>query len=307
MSNSFPTVILAMSLLLLSGCNESESNSKELTTFDQEKIAALIKKTEDNMIFVKGGTFQMGDFGPIDEGTNGLPYSVDKNNKPLHTVTLDSYSISATQVSYDDFDTYTLATGKKPINNSGIEKKYRAPNVPAGVTWYQANDYCSWLSANTDSTYKLPTEAQWEFAARSRGQLYIFGTDDGTYERGKNIPTREEIRRSTKSNSLTSPSIIKSIPSNPIGIYQMGLNGFEWTNDWYSENYYNTSPQLNPQGPDSGSKKVERGGGLGEGTTAKFTFNRRSSLPDASFIAPNDKLETGAMREHTFRCISITK
>ncbi len=249
----------------------------------------------------------MGDFGPIDEGTNGLPYSADKDNKPLHTVSLDSYSISATQISYDDFDIYTLATGKQTINDSGIEKKYRAPNVPAGVTWDQANDYCSWLSANTDSTYKLPTEAQWEFAARSRGQLYIFGTDDGTYERGKNIPTREEIRRSTKSNSLTSPSIIKSIPPNPIGIYQMGLNGFEWTNDWYSETYYNTSPQLNPQGPDSGSKKVERGGGLGGGLTAKFTFNRRSYLPDASFIAPNGELETGAIREHTFRCMSTSE
>ncbi|MBE2167855.1 MULTISPECIES: formylglycine-generating enzyme family protein [unclassified Cobetia] len=307
MSNSSSTFILAISLLLLSGCNESKSNSEELTTSDQEKIAALIKKTEDNMISVKGGTFQMGDFGPIDEGTNGLPYSVHKDNKPLHTVTLDSYSISTTQVSYDDFDTYTLATGKQTINNSGIEKKYRAPNVPAGVTWHQANDYCFWLSANTDSTYKLPTEAQWEFAARSRGQFYIFATNDGSFERGVNIPTREEIKNSTPANSSLSPSKIKAIPPNPLGIYQMGLNGFEWTNDWYSEGYYKNSPQLNPQGPNSGSEKVERGGGFGEGPTAMFTFNRRSSKANGEFVATDGSKKSLPLAEHTFRCISIPK
>ncbi|MFP5303235.1 SUMF1/EgtB/PvdO family nonheme iron enzyme [Cobetia sp. SIMBA_158] len=304
MHNSSSTVILAISLLLLSGCNESKSNSEELTTSDQEKIATLIKKTEANMIFVKGGTFQMGDFGPIDEGTNGLPYSVHKDNKPLHTVTLDSYSISATQVSYDDFDTYTLATGKQTINNSGIEKKYRAPNVPAGVTWHQANDYCSWLSANTDSTYKLPTEAQWEFAARSRGKFYLFGTNDGSYRRGVNILTRDEIKKSTPANSTLAPSKIKSIPPNPMGIYQMGINGYEWTNDWYSENYYENSPQHNPQGPKSGTEKVERGGSFGEGTTAKFTIRRASSFPDASFRTPSGAVKKGSLRTHTFRCVS---
>ena len=219
-------------------------------------------------------------------------------------MTLDSYSISATQVSYDDFDTYTLATGKNKVHTVGHEAQYRAPSLPVGVMWKQANNYCLWLSEKTNKKYRLPTEAEWEYAARSRGKFYLFSTNDGTYRRGVNTPTYDDIRSSTPAYSLSSPTKIKSIPPNPLGIYQMGLNGLEWTNDWYDANYYSNSPELNPKGPSSGDKKAERGGGLGEGTAAMFTINRRSSLLDGKIVSPSGKVEDGTLVGHTFRCAS---
>ncbi|USZ50114.1 SUMF1/EgtB/PvdO family nonheme iron enzyme [Halomonas sp. DN3] len=242
--------------LTLAGCddvssqamNGTDSSGQDNEPPNQEAVAALVQKTMDNLVFVEGGSFQMGDFGPIDPKAGGLPYSPYSDNKPLHEVTLDSYSISAYQVSYADFDIYTEATGQPRINTEGFEVEYRAPDVPAGVDWYQARDYCQWLADQTGLPFALPTEAQWEYAARSRGQFLPLATNDGYIRRGENYPSREEIIASTPSPHV-GPQTIGLIPPNPLGVYQMGLNGFEWVNDWYSEDYYDVSPEVNPTGP----------------------------------------------------------
>ncbi|MGQ7247316.1 formylglycine-generating enzyme family protein [Halomonas sp. V046] len=298
--------IVSVVALALTACDDSESSQAPDVNepANQQAVEALIQKTMDNMVFVEGGSFEMGDFGPIDPKAEGLPYTTDTDNKPLHTVNLDSYSIAAYQVSYADYDVYSEATGQERINTAGIEKDYRAPNVPAGVDWYQARDYCQWLADQSGLPFSLPTEAQWEYAARSRGQFFPFATDNGLIERGRNYPTREEIKESTPAGDLFSPSTIGVYPPNPAGVYQMGLNGFEWVSDWYAEDYYSSSPERNPTGPESGEMKVKRGSSFGETGRAKLVINRRQSFPDASISSPSGELENGARRSHTFRCIT---
>ncbi|MGQ7247317.1 formylglycine-generating enzyme family protein [Halomonas sp. V046] len=296
--------IVSVVALALTACDDSESNQAPDVNepANQQAVEALIQKTMDNMVFVEGGSFEMGDFGPIDPKAEGLPYTTDTDNKPLHTVTLDSYSIAAHQVSYADYDIYSEATGREKINTEGFDGKYRAPDVPAGVDWYQARDYCQWLAEQTGVSFALPTEAQWEYAARSRGGFYPFATNDGLLERGRNFPTLDEVRESTPANEIISPHTIALYPSNPLGTYQMGTNGFEWVSDWYDENYYNHSPKKNPKGPDAGEFKVRRGSSFGETGRAKLTINRRIAYPNLSITQPNPALTKEPSYDSTFRC-----
>src|SRR5690606_19555625 len=114
-------------------------------------------------------------------------------------------------------------------------------------------------------------------------------------------PTREEVRSSTPANS-TGPHTIGIYPPNPLGIYQMGLNGFEWINDWYDEDYYSNSPEKNPTGPQSGDIKVKREASFGEAGRAKLTIKRRKGYPDLSSKSRNGEQMQDIRRNHTFRC-----
>ncbi len=299
-----PTV--ALMTLVLAACGDGSANSQEdhqATPENDQAVKALIERTMDNLVFVEGGSFQMGDFGPIDPKAEGLPYSADMDNKPLHEVTLDSFSISAYQVSYADYDVYTEATGQEMINTEGLEVDYRAPDVPAGVDWYQARDYCQWLGDQTGLPFALPTEAQWEYAARSRGEFHPFSTFDGRFaERGKNFPTRDEIRDSTPANHALSLYTIGLYPPNPLGLYQMGLNGYEWVHDWYDENYYSISPGHNPKGPESGDMKVQRGASTSESDRSLLVIRRSKSNPDLSIDDPRGLRTHSVFRINTVRC-----
>ncbi|WP_049191966.1 formylglycine-generating enzyme family protein, partial [Serratia marcescens] len=104
----------------------------------------------------------------------------------------------------------------------------------------------------------LPTEAQWEYAARSRGQYLPFATDNGELEKGKNIPDEEQLDEYTDGLGIPIYPIGK-YPPNPLGLYDMGLSGSEWVNDWYASDYYSHSPVKDPKGPSNGTKKVLRG------------------------------------------------
>ncbi|MBY6031384.1 formylglycine-generating enzyme family protein [Halomonas sp. DP8Y7-1] len=293
--------------VVMTGCDSTTSQEQAGghrdagSPVNQEAVAALIQKTMDNMVFVEGGSFQMGDFGPLMPNSGGRTYTADSDNKPVHEVTLDSFSISAVQVSYADYDIYTEAMELPRINTEGIEVEYRASDVPAGVDWYQARDYCEWLGEQTGLPFSLPTEAQWEYAARSRGQFLPFATTDGYINRGTNYPSRAEILASTPS-PLIGPQSIKLIPPNPLGLYQMGLNGFEWVSDWYDENYYSVSPTKNPTGPIMGTQRVQRGADFGEGNSSNLLINRRKKNPDLSYNDPRGLSSHSAYRVNTVRC-----
>ncbi|MCA0973983.1 formylglycine-generating enzyme family protein [Halomonas denitrificans] len=294
--------------LVMTGCDSSASQEgigghrDAGSPVNQEAVAALIQKTMDNMVFVEGGSFQMGDFGPLMPNSGGRTYTADSDNKPVHEVTLDSFSISAVQVSYADYDIYTEAMGLPRINTEGIEVEYRASDVPAGVDWYQARDYCEWLGDQTGLPFSLPTEAQWEYAARSRGQFQLFGTFDGKYPvPGASYPTREEIISSTPSQ-LIGPYKLGIYPPNELGIYHMGLNGFEWVNDWYKETYYKLSPYINPDGPSEGQFKVTRGAEFGLGNRSNIIISRHHSRPDLSYSQPREGRIHRPHSLFTFRC-----
>ncbi|WP_416380973.1 formylglycine-generating enzyme family protein, partial [Klebsiella pneumoniae] len=201
------------------------------------------------MVPVKGGEFLMGDFGPL--VGEKLPFSINQDDKVLHKVVLSDFSISKFKVTNDDYNKYLQITGikKPPINI--LVKEYpslQKGDYSVGVTWQQAKDYCQWLGKESVKKIDLPTEAQWEYAARSRGQYLPFATNNGELLPGENFPNQDELDSYTDGIGLPFYPLGK-FPPNPLGLYDMGLSGSEWTNDWYAADYYSHSPVNDPQGP----------------------------------------------------------
>ncbi|EFF81061.1 hypothetical protein HMP0015_3461, partial [Acinetobacter haemolyticus ATCC 19194] len=179
---------------------------------------------------------------------------------PVHKVTLDSFSLNAYKTTFEDFDIYTEATGQPKVGMQEISKKLRVPNAPAGISWQQAHDYCQWLGEQVGIPMNLPTEAQWEYAARNRGEYIIYPTDNGEYELGRNVWSDEQRREFSKSfgfDSLPIP-ILGKFPPTPLGFYDLATDGYEWMSDWFDPNYYKNSPEQNPQGPATGTLKSVR-------------------------------------------------
>jgi formylglycine-generating enzyme required for sulfatase activity len=235
----------------------------------ETRVQALLTKVKRSLRPLKSGTFEMGDWG----NEAGVPYDFDARSRPLHKVTLDGFSMMAYKVTFDDFDVFTDATGHERITMRKLEIEDRAPNRPAGVSWYGAKAYCGWLAKLSKLPFDLPTEAQWEYAARSGGKKMLFATDNGKIERGRNFPREREYG---------DPDVIipvGSYPPNPAGLYGMSEDTSEWVNDWFDEKYYANSPKKNPTGPESGTKIVMRGSVGGTAEIAAMVFMRTAGLP----------------------------
>jgi formylglycine-generating enzyme required for sulfatase activity len=233
-----------------------------------------------NMVFVPGGTFEMG--------SNDVRYW----ERPVHQVSLNSFYIGIYEVTFDEYDTYCDATGRSRPDDEGDDRG----NLPViNVSWYDAVAYCNWRSeqaglqqvyrisgenvtADWDANgYRLPTEAEWEYAARSRGKNEIWaGTSSesslSTYGNYK------ESRGSTDGYEYTAP--VGSLRANALGLYDMSGNVREWCWDWYESDYYDKSPSQNPRGPSTGSYRVFRGGSWNSVPTNLRCAERNLSSPD---------------------------
>nr|WP_275405515.1 SUMF1/EgtB/PvdO family nonheme iron enzyme [Burkholderia territorii] len=230
----------------------------------QERIEKLKRKVLEDLVFVRGGTYMMGDFGSL-MTKEQLPFTPWENNKPLHKVTLSSFSIGRFKTTFSEFDVFLDANGQPHLDDDALP--YRNALVPAGALWKQARDYCQWLGEFTGVPFDLPTEAQWEYAARSRGQNFLFSTNDGNLDFGRNIDDSNQRALITPlSENRNKGGVRKMVenypvglfPSNPLGLYDMSSDGYEWVGDWYQSNYYEASPEKNPRGPGSGKWKVAR-------------------------------------------------
>ncbi|HEN5276505.1 TPA: SUMF1/EgtB/PvdO family nonheme iron enzyme, partial [Klebsiella pneumoniae] len=191
---------------------------------------------------------------------------------------------------------------KPPINI--LVKEYpslQKDDYSVGVTWQQAKDYCQWLGKESDKNIDLPTEAQWEYAARSRGQYLPFSTNNGNFELGSNIPEQKKLDEYTDGYGFPIYPIGK-YPPNPLGLYDMGLSGAEWSNDWYLTDYYSHSPVYDPQGPVKGNEKVLRGYVGGDRQYA-LTIFRQSSQPVPKFAGRDDYQKFGVSPLFVFRCV----
>ena len=288
-------VVASVAASLLLGCDQKSIGKRETLS------EALVAKSLSNMVPVKGGEFLMGDFGPL--VGQKLPFSINQDDKVLHKVVLSDFSISKFKVTNDDYNKYLQITGikKPPINI--LVKEYpslQKDDYSVGVTWQQAKDYCQWLGKKSGKKIDLPTEAQWEFAARSRGQYLPFATNNGEISPGKNVPSQDELNKYTDGMGLPIYPVGK-YPSNPLGLYDMGLSGSEWTNDWYAEDYYSHSPVKNPQGPEQGTKKVLRGNVGGDRQYALTMFRQSASpLPEE---VDGDYEKYGVGPQYVFRCV----
>ena len=266
---------LVSAVLIISGCNITESKPTD--------PQAVVKRTIDNLIYVPGGTFIMGD-GAFKKDVNGLEteqyWTGEKNDKPPHEVSLDSFYLDKYEVIFDEYDVYTQAKGKpKQFENlaqSGVRSGY-----PVIVNWYEAKDYCTWLSEVSGLPFDLPTEAQWEYAARNGGKNYLFPTDNGKLERGRNF----KIKEKGKEKWWFSP--VGMNPPNLMGFYSMAGNVGEWVQDWFDPFYYTDSPINNPKGPQKSPFKekpwkTSRGGGASLGTVDRnfLVFTRYATLPE---------------------------
>jgi formylglycine-generating enzyme len=239
---------------------------------------ALYDKTAAGLLFVEGGSFMMGDGGTEFTDETGRKYkgywTGDRDTKPAHKVTLDSYSMMKYEVTYEDYDYFCKTTNRPLQEERSIGYPERAPNAPVwGATWQDAKDYCQWLGDETGLPVDLPTEAQWEYAARSRGRNVGFATDNGKLDfrrnyRGKGAPWY--------------PQPPGTYPPNPLGLYDMTGNVWEWVDDWYAADYYRHSPELNPKGPEKGKRKIMRGSSVIGSPEFKLLYRRKPEPPEST-------------------------
>jgi len=170
--------------------------------------------------------------------------------RPMHRVWIDSYLLAATQVSNAEYDRFVRATCAQPPPFSQ-DPHFNRPQQPVtGVSWHEAVRYCEWLSSQSGRHYHLPTEAEWERAAR------------GGLEQ-KNFPWGDEPPQSLPDYAarwLKGPEPVARYAQNGFDIYDICDNVHEWCRDWYDANYYVVSPEHNPRGPESGQRKASRGG-----------------------------------------------
>jgi len=187
---------------------------------------------------------------------------------PVHKVYLDEYYISKFEVTRNQYLKFCYDTGR--------QYDWPKSNRPAiEVSWVDAAAFCRWLSDRTGENIRLPTEAQWEKAAR--------GTDQRRYPWGNSPPDKYKAYfTGVPTGRPISVGIDRrSGGQSPYGIYDMAGNAAEWCRDWYSATYYSVSPEKNPTGPASGPTRVVRGGSCVD-DAAGIRSSRRDSFPPSS-------------------------
>ncbi len=216
-----------------------------------------LKPAETPMVLVPAGEFTMGSTMADDE-------------KPVHRVYLDAFYMDKYHETVGQYAKYLEATDKEAPPEWDIMNQPRHQKRPVvNVSWFDAASYCKWAGK------RLPTEAEWEKAAR--------GTDGRLYPWGNEAPTRLHANFGKKkwaNHMALVPVGMFELGKSPYGIYDLAGNAWEWVNDWYDHDYYKKSPTKNPQGPTSGKSKVVRGGNwlyVQEFLRSSFRFNAEPS------------------------------
>ena len=225
--------------------------------------------------------------------------------KPVHEICLDDFSMARYEVTVGEFRAFVKETGYMTdaeeqdgchgwTRAGNLEKRkewnWRNPNFPQSekdpvvcVSWNDSQAYIEWLNKKEGKNYRLPTEAEWEYAARSGGKKY-------QYSWGNEVPSGNIADEASKKElpglevwegyddgyPYTSP--VGSFKPNELGVYDMSGNVYEWLADWLSMDYYNKSPRHNPKGPESGHIKVLRGGSWNPFPGHVYTTSRRGNI-----------------------------
>ena len=241
----------------------SYGEQKSFTTLEEETSETQIITVNGvsfTMIAVKGGTFNMGAQSIDPSGTNYDSDAFD-NESPVHSVTLSDYYIGETEVTQELWE---AVMGSNPSSFSGN------PQRPVEmVSWDDCKEFITNLNNLTGMNFRLPTEAEWEYAARGGNE------SQGYKYSGSNTIVNVAWY---SGNSGDATHNVKTKSPNELGIYDMSGNVWEWCEDWYGD--YSSGSQTNPTGPSSGSLRVIRGGYWGAGTGVCRVTYHGSNYPD---------------------------
>jgi formylglycine-generating enzyme required for sulfatase activity len=235
-------------------------------------VVAVITNWEIDMVYVEGGTFTMG-------CTSEQGNDCDSDERPMHQVTLSSYYIGKYEV-----------TQKQWQDIMGSNPSYfKGDNLPIEqVSWNDVQKFIQKLNQQTGKNYRLPTEAEWEYAARggSKSRSYKFSGSNAVgevawYADNSSSKTQPKgVKRGNKLDTYSTQPIGKK-RGNELGIYDMSGNVWEWVNDWSGA--YSSSSQTNPVGATSGTGRVCRGGSWYDGAVFVRIPNRSSFAPGGRY------------------------
>lgn len=214
-------------LTLAAGAFTSLRDKEKEREKEKEKLRSLVGE----LVPISKGCYQMGNIFNVISG---------KDN-PVHEVCVDAFAIGQTEVTQVQ---WRLIMGNNPSYFSGCD------SCPVErVSWNDIQEYLRRLNTQTFKNYRLPTEAEWEYAARSGGRQEIYAGGD-----------KVDVVAWYKDNSSNSTHPVGQKKANGLGLYDMTGNVSEWCSDWYAKRYYDDSPLSNPQGPSESCCKVHRGG-----------------------------------------------
>ena len=225
------------------------------------KLDSLSKILKSQLITVKGGRFDMGDKIGLGE----------EDEKPVHKVVLTTFKISKTEVTVGQYRIYCKVTGATmPIKP---EWGWNESQPIVNISWNEAIGYCKWLGILLGKSINLPTEAQWEYAARggNRSKGYKYS--------GSNTLKNVAWYKSKSGNRLHS---VGNRRPNELGIYDMSGNAWEWCLDWHNKEYYTNSAEKNPENKIKSTNKALRGGSC-------FSYAIDCRIANRDMLDPDEK------------------
>jgi len=236
------------------------------------------------LVYIPEGDFTMGDSANTAQAEclktdRDCPYDWFTDEAPAHKVYLSPFWIDKSEVTNAMYalcvkaGACLLPDSSSSRSRSSYFGNFQFANYPViYVTWYDANTYCSW------SGQHLPSEAEWEKVAR--------GTDERIYPWGNSAPDCSIANYYPINHDpcMGDTTAVDSYPANvsPYGVLNMAGNVWEWTADWYSDTFYSSSPQSNPNGPATGTKRIMRGGAWSFYENVLRSTNRHGDVPDHS-------------------------
>jgi len=229
--------------------------------------AAAQTAAPEGMVLIPGGKFWMGRAFSIFLDSGDLLARDKMDDRPANNIYVDAFYIDKYEVTNADYARFVEAKGVRPPWHwpEGQIPKGEEKFPAANVNWYEATDYCKWAGK------RLPTEAEWEKAARGGLDRAHYAWGDDTIDKynelgllSPQVALRDSPAAVPATLGRPRPNAVASFAPNGYGLYDMIGNVMEWTNDWYDNNYYPFMLKRNPRGPETGQYKSVRGAGYAD-------------------------------------------